>query len=598
MTVGDLLDRADAERSAGRGDAAARLYDEVIERCRGVDDLPDWTRAVLGAASVYLFGAEPGRLPAQLYDVLVRTTEDHDRARVAAALARCWAYAGHADRAVRFADEALERAERCATPELVVDGLDAALAARWGPDELDARVHLTARMDEVAAHVLDSGTRLQAHLWSLQTACETMNPAAMHRHVRALERLGERSARARFFAASRRLMLDLLSGRTDTAAELIATAAVSSEHAGLADGWMVVEAMKGYTAAHAGDTTTAATVAAGCETFGTAEGSPVVCAEAAYLWIHAGRHDRARDLLHAFSGSVLDDLPRDVNWLLTLQCVLEVALAVEHGELVETAARLLTPYPGRAVINAGAVMFHGLTDDTLSRAAAALGDEDTARRRRAAALTGYERLGATWWHARLAARPSAATQTAATVDRPTEMHPTTPGVWSIGAEGGAVPVRALRGFDYLRALLLRPGEEIPAVDLLTDRTGTAIQPALGDILDRQALAAYRRRLTDIDREIDEADTWSDLGRIETLRTERDALIDEIAAATGLAGAPRTVGSTHERARVAATKAIHTAIQRITALDPPTGQHLQRTIRTGRYCSYTPRADDHRRWILG
>ena len=64
-------------------------------RCRAEGgDLDGWTRAVLGAASVYLFGAEPGKLPAQLYDVLARTTDDATRARLAAALARCWAYAG------------------------------------------------------------------------------------------------------------------------------------------------------------------------------------------------------------------------------------------------------------------------------------------------------------------------------------------------------------------------------------------------------------------------------------------------------------------------------------------------------------------------
>jgi hypothetical protein len=88
-TVGDLLGRADAARAAGRGETAARLYDEAATRCRAEgSDLNSWTQAVLGAASVYLFGAEPGKLPAQLYDVLARTTNDATRARLAAALAR------------------------------------------------------------------------------------------------------------------------------------------------------------------------------------------------------------------------------------------------------------------------------------------------------------------------------------------------------------------------------------------------------------------------------------------------------------------------------------------------------------------------------
>src|SRR4051812_13064834 len=110
--VCDLLDRANAARAAGRGDAASRLYDEAASRCRDADDLDGWTQAVLGSASVYLFGVEPGKLPAQLYDVLVRTTDDGTRARLAAALARCWAYAGQPTRATQFADEAVACAER------------------------------------------------------------------------------------------------------------------------------------------------------------------------------------------------------------------------------------------------------------------------------------------------------------------------------------------------------------------------------------------------------------------------------------------------------------------------------------------------------
>lgn len=60
------------------------------------------------------------------------------------------------------------------------------------------------------------------------------------------------------------------------------------------------------------------------------------------------------------------------------------------------AARLLTPYAGRAVFNAGAVMFHGTTDDTLARAALGHGDAEAAVRLRDRALATYERLGASW----------------------------------------------------------------------------------------------------------------------------------------------------------------------------------------------------------
>ena len=184
--------------------------------------------------------APSGRLPAQLYDVLVRTTDAADRARIAAALARCWGCAGQASRAVQFADEAVHRAQHLDVPELLADCLDAALAAHWGPDDLQARMELAGQLDEAAAHVLDPDARLQAHLWGLQVACESLDIQAIHRHMRALERLGVESPRAQFVAASRRLMLDLLRGRTDTTARLVELAVAASEQAGLADAWMVM----------------------------------------------------------------------------------------------------------------------------------------------------------------------------------------------------------------------------------------------------------------------------------------------------------------------------------------------------------------------
>lgn len=596
-TVRDLLDQADAARAAGRGEIAARLYDEAVARCRAQGDSDTWTRAVLGAASVYLFGAEPGKLPAQLHEVLARTSDDATWASLAAALARCWAYAGQSLRAVRFADQAVQRAQRVGTPELVADALDAALAAHWGPDELTVRRSLATRLDDAAAHVLDPDTRLQAHLWGLQVACETLDVPGIHRQMRALELLGEESARALFFAATRRLMLDLLRGRTDTTARLIGLAAEAAGRASLADAWMVLKAMEGYSAAQSGDTERCAGVAAECEAFAVAEGATAVCAEAAFLWVCAGRLDRARVLVHTFHGPVLDDLTRDVNWLLTLQCVLEAALAVGDREVVEDAARLLTPYHGRAVFNAGAVMFHGVTDDTLARAAGLLGDPDAAGRLGARALATYEQLGAQWWRDRLAAWTPPGADDGSRNSRRVHLHPTPGGLWLAGPEQAVVPLRALRGFDYLRDLLRRPGRPVTALDLVGAGTGVGVQPGLGDLLDGQARTVYRQRLLDIEHELGEAEEWSDLGRLDALKAERDALLDEIARATGLRGHARTTGSSQERARVAVKKAISTAIDRLATVDEPLARHLRTSIRTGLSCSYEPDPAHEPDWVL-
>ena len=238
-------------------------------------------------------------------------------------------------------------------------------------------------------------------------------------------------------------------------------------------------------------------------------------------------------------------------------------------------------------------MFHGLTDDTLARAAAILGDHAIAAARRESALATYTRLGASWWRDRLSRwqPPSAAALTSL------RLSPTGDGFWLVGTGSQSTPVKTLKGYSYLRELLRRPGIPVAAIDLVTAGAGAVEQPGLGPVLDSSALRSYRQRLHDLDADIAEAGDWSDPARREALEAERDALVDELTAAAGLGGGTRAVGSSRERARVAATKALTTAIDRITAVDEPVGRHLQRTIQTGSACTYQPDADHPVDWIL-
>ncbi|HEY3557211.1 MAG TPA: hypothetical protein VGL05_07105 [Kribbella sp.] len=544
------------------------------------------TRAVLASAGGHVFGTEPGRLAAELYDVLARTTAPAERARVAAALARCWVYGGHADRAAPLADEALANAEQTDDLELIADSLDAVLAAHWGPDELPLREATAARLDEVSARALDPEARLRGQLWGLQVGWETLRVQAIRRHLRSLEQLATESPRALFFASSRRWVYEHVSGRPGT--ELIAVAEDAGSEAGLADAWMVTSMMRGYTALHAGDTTAAVELAELMEDFAHREGVTEVATEAASVWALLDRPDRARSLLEQLDPlETLENLPRDVNYLLNLYCVLQAALVVGDERIVGTAARLLTPYENRAVVNAGAVYFHGVTDDVLAGAAAFAGDTERAEQLRSRALTTYAKLGATWWHDRLQVSEAAGHTVV-------HFHPAQDDLWLIGQD--ARPMRALRGFGYLHRILAHPGQAVSAIDLVTDGA-TVIQDDAGPQLDRQAASAYRSRLADLGTELDEATAWSDLARVETLTAEREALLAELSSAAGLSGRRRATGSTAERARVAATKAIGAAITRIEAVDPALAAHLRDAIRTGTECTYRPRPDDRLNWLL-
>ena len=109
----------------------------------------------------------------------------------------------------------------------------------------------------------------------------------------------------------------------------------------------------------------------------------------------------------------------------------------------------------------------------------------------------------------------------------------------------------------------------------------------GSILDPQAKAAYRSRLAELEEELAEAEAWGDAERGARAKEEQDFLARELAGAMGLARRDRKAASASEQARINVTKAIRSALSRIRKNGPALGLHLDRTIRTGTFCSYVP-----------
>jgi hypothetical protein len=173
--------------------------------------------------------------------------------------------------------------------------------------------------------------------------------------------------------------------------------------------------------------------------------------------------------------------------------------------------------------------------------------------------------------------------------------------WLVVFEGHTARLRDLKGMHHLARLLADPGREHHALDLVAAETSSGVpvdsrraaglpHSALGDageILDARAKDAYRRRLAEIEDDIDEARSIGDGERAAQAETERDLLVQELARAFGLGGRERRAASASERARVAVTRAIRQAMTRITEHHPRLGEHLDRTIRTGTYCAYVP-----------
>ncbi len=164
-------------------------------------------------------------------------------------------------------------------------------------------------------------------------------------------------------------------------------------------------------------------------------------------------------------------------------------------------------------------------------------------------------------------------------------------VWTLRFAGRTVHVRDAKGLHDLRTLLGRPGTDVPAAELL-DPTGDAAlarSRALGadPVLDDRARSAYRARLQSLDGMIREALGRQDDRRAAALDREREALIDELRSATGLAGRGRRLGDVTERARQAVTARIRDSMRRLRDVHPELAEHLDTAVVTGASCSYRP-----------
>ena len=159
------------------------------------------------------------------------------------------------------------------------------------------------------------------------------------------------------------------------------------------------------------------------------------------------------------------------------------------------------------------------------------------------------------------------------------------GSWRLTFRDVEVLVPHIVGLDHLAVLLGRPTRAVDVVDL-AGGARDQMEPDVGPQLDDTARKAYRRRIEAIHQQLDRADARGDASGSAALQDELEMLVRQLSGAVGLGGRARPAGSGSERARFAVTKALRTAIRRIAAVHPELGDHLDRSIRTGRECCYT------------
>ena len=150
-------------------------------------------------------------------------------------------------------------------------------------------------------------------------------------------------------------------------------------------------------------------------------------------------------------------------------------------------------------------------------------------------------------------------------------------------------MRDIKGMAVLGRLLAQAGREFHVLDLVSE--GASVRAVTtsdtGDVIDSQARQAYRRRLEELEDEIDDAALSGDVGQGDRAQAERDILVEQLSTAYGLGGRARRGNDPIERARSTVAKRIHSAIARIGKEHPALALHLTNSIRTGRYCCYAP-----------
>jgi hypothetical protein len=189
--------------------------------------------------------------------------------------------------------------------------------------------------------------------------------------------------------------------------------------------------------------------------------------------------------------------------------------------------------------------------------------------------------------------------------------------WTLAYRGELARLRDAKGLGYLACLLRHPGRELHVLELVREVEGAAAEPAQGPrradavaaglgvsrldeadpLLDAQAREAYRRRLRELEEDLEEARSWNDSERAARTEQEIDALTVELARAAGLGGRGRALATPAERARVSVTKATRSAIRTVARHCPSLGEHLAASVHTGRFCSYAPPGEAPPAWSL-
>ena len=531
-------------REAGAGDVLAR---SLLAMGGGV-----------GGFEVDVFDLEQGPL---LEDAL-RLLPDGDSALRAAVIARlsvASAAVASPDERATLADKATNMARRVGDVEAEVAALAAFCDARSGPAYVQERIEAAGRMLALAHHhslleLLGRRLRLRARL---ELGDLTGVDADIAAYARVADRL--RSPTYSWLVPMWRGMRAVLDGDLDAGDRYAKQVATLAQKAQSPNAEMMAWTLSWRIARLRQDSRAirelVGRMVEWAETFAGSD------CTFALLFAESGDPERGRRHLRRLMNAGLDSLPVDSEWVEMLWLLGEAAILLDEREAEHAVHDALAPYADLWAVDGYGGACFGRVADLLAR------------------LAEYQD------------RPSGAPSDRAAFAR-------TGTVWRLEFRGRSITVVDSKGMRDLAVLLGRPGREVHVLDLVEGSGGPSRAEAgtdTGPMIDAAARSAYRRRLMDLEEEIDEASRDHDQGRLEKLEPEKEFLVSELSAALGLGGRTRVTGDRTERARKAVTMRIGTALKAIETVHPELARHLRNSVSTGRFCSYRP--DQELTWQL-
>jgi tetratricopeptide (TPR) repeat protein len=312
----------------------------------------------------------------------------------------------------------------------------------------------------------------------------------------------------------------------------------------------------------------------------------------------AGRLEEASAALRAITRRT-----HTAEWPYMLRILLGDACARTHAkEYADHLYELCLPFEGRHIVMTPLPGYDGAMDRLLGALANVRGDRAAALRHYDAAIGMEEKLGAAPFVARSrderdAIAPVSPVSTRASVpaSAPRATRPAfvqQGDVWHVSFGDESTHMKDADGLRYLAYLVARPDVAVAVVELFRERAGGRGETAppsgdAGEMLDREAIAAYRERARDLRESLEDAEARNDRGALEKAKEELAFLEQELSRAVGLGGRSRRAASDHERIRVNVTTRIRKIIDKLGGQAPRLARHLKASIRTGSTCSYQP-----------